>query len=114
MIDKKYETIEINLSDFSREVLEYLIEYSMSFNITVEQTINRFMTIICIINDPTFKPVKVPCECCGTMFYGDVASKCMKCDNPNDDFLSEDIIEELNNCRPLWMIVDDKTSEYLR
>jgi len=115
----KYETIELDLSEFSRETLEDLILYAHTNNLTFEQAINRKVIISLIKSNTDFKPTKIECESCGTKFYGDIGENCFKCKNLNDVLMTNDtamfecICEQFNNAEPMWMLVDEN-GKYLR
>jgi bifunctional DNA-binding transcriptional regulator/antitoxin component of YhaV-PrlF toxin-antitoxin module len=41
---RKYESIEIDFSDFSKETLQFLITYSVDNNLTIEEAIEKILT----------------------------------------------------------------------
>ncbi len=110
------ETIELDLNDWSKDQLIKLIQYSVKNELTIEQSIDRKLIISLIKNDSSFKPEKVECTYCGTMFYGDVFSRCSHCVEQYDKTDSGliDIFDALNDVYPLWMLIDETTGEYLR
>lgn len=120
-----YKTIELDITDWPKESLITLIKYSVDNELTIEQSINRWLIISLIKRNKSYEPSKVKCVQCGKSFYGDVMSKCFRCScaedqdpvwqdlikNPDDIQIS--IIESLDECQPIWMIVDEN-NEYLR
>ena len=105
----KYENIEIDLNDYTEDVLRELVLYSVQNDLTIEQAINRMLIIKLIKDTPDFKVGKVECTRCGKEFYGDVFSQCFMCDNGVDmpEFCTTEVCDMYDDCPPNWMLVDE-------